>query len=371
MKLPRRGFLASPLAAALPAATGPNAPQIAAIGDGIPYTPEEYAQLLGKLATQGKTTPDNYSLGGAVEELEIRMAKVLGKEAAIWMATGTLANQIGVRVLAGSHRRVLCQAESHLYKDCGDCCQTLSGINMVALAPGKATFSIEDVERAASDSETGRVLTPIGAIQIESPVRRQSGERFDFDQMKRISVWARARKIGMHLDGARLFLECGYTGRSIQEYTALFDTVYVSAYKYFNAPSGAILAGPKSIIEGLYHTRRMFGGGLPHGWPFAAVSLHYLEGFEARYRQAVQTSEAVIESLRGDASFEIARVPNGTNIFRLRPTKVDVGDFQRRLRDAGVLAAAPAAGWMNLQVNETWSRASAAEIAARFRKAAA
>ena len=371
MSVQRRRFLASPLAVAAAASGAAGSTRVLAMGDGVAYTPAEYAQLLGQLAEQGKAKPDNYSLGGSVEELEKRMAGILGKESAIWMATGTLANQIAVRTLAGLRRRVLVQAESHLYKDCGDCCQTLSGLTLVPLAPGKATFTVGEVERAASDAETGRVLTPVGAIQIESPVRRQTGERFDFEEMKKISAWARAHQVGMHLDGARLFLEQGYTRRALPEYTALFDTVYVSAYKYFNAPSGAILAGPKSVIEGLYHTRRMFGGGLPHGWPFAAVTLHHLEGFAARYRKAVDCAEAVIAALTKDTRFEIARVPNGTNIFRLRTTSGDHRAFQLRLDRAGVSTGPPAGQWLSLQVNETWGRAAPEEIVARFRNSAA
>jgi len=365
----RRTLFATPLAAL--AATSPAPARVHATGDGVPYTPEQYAELLGRLAAQGKAQPDNYSLGGAVEELEKRMAEILGKETAIWMATGTLANQIAVRILAGTRRRVLVQAESHLFRDCGDCCQTLSGLNMVGLAPGRATFTLDEVQAAATDAETGRVVVPIGAIQIESPVRRKSGERFDFEEMERISAWARERKIGMHMDGARLFLECGYTGRPIRRYTELFDTVYVSAYKYFNSPSGAVLAGPRSLIDGLFHTRRMFGGGLPHGWPFAAVTSHHLEGFAERYRKAVETSEAVIRALGASAKFEIARIPNGTNIFRIRPVEVSAAEFRRRLEENGVSAAAPAGEWLQLQVNETWNRVSAEELAARFLKAAA
>lgn len=123
----------------------PHAPRVQASSDGVPCTPKQYAELLGQLAAQGKAKPDNCSLGGAVEELELRMARILGKEA-IWMATGTIPNQIAVRTLAGTRHRVLVQAESHLYRDCGDCCQTLSGLNMVRLAPGKATFTLTEVE---------------------------------------------------------------------------------------------------------------------------------------------------------------------------------------------------------------------------------
>jgi threonine aldolase len=297
------------------------------------------------------------------------MAAVLGKEAAVWLPTGTMANHLAVRMLAGERRRVLVQAESHLYKDCGDCAQMLSNLNLIPLAPGKATFTLQDVEAAAFDAGSGRVATPIGAIQIESPVRRKQGECFAFDEMKKISAWARTHKVGMHLDGARLFLESAYAKRPLREYTALFDTVYVSMYKYFNAASGAILAGPKALLTDLFHTRRMFGGGMPHVWPYTAVALHYLEGFEARFRAGVDAGEQVIATLSKDANFGIERVPNGSNIFRFRVLHVNAPVYRNRLESAGITAPPPEGDWFGLQVNETWTRVPAAEITRRFRQA--
>jgi threonine aldolase len=362
----RRRFLASPLAVAFQSAAAEGAAddRVYATGDGIPHPPKEYAALLARLA-EG-VTPDSYSIGGTVEKLEQRMASLLGKEAAVWFPTGTLANHLAVRLLAGNRRRVLVQEQSHLFNDCGDCAQTLSGLTLVPLARGKATFTLEDVEGAAYDAQMGRVLTSIGAIQIESPVRRQNGERFDLEQMKRVTEWARAHKVGLHLDGARIFLEAAYSGRPVKDYCALFDTVYVSLYKYFNAGSGAILTGPKALLDGLYHTRRMFGGGLPHVWPYAAIAMHFADGFEARFRRGVETSETVIQSLSKTPNFAIERIPNGTNIFRLRVFGVNAPVYQMRLADAGVTAPNPSGEWFALQVNETWTRASASEIIRRF-----
>jgi threonine aldolase len=368
----RRSFLATPIAAAalpafaarpLEAAQGPS--QVVAVGDGISHTPAEYANLLEKLS--GGIQPDDYSLGGVVAELEQKMAAILGKEFAVWMPTGTLANHLAVRMLAGDKRRVLVQQESHLYNDCGDCCQTLSGLNLVPLAAGRATFTLEEIQREAERVASGRVAAPIGAIQIETPVRRKMGEAFDFDQMKRISAWARERGIGLHLDGARLFLASAYSGIPVRQYAALFDTVYVSLYKYFNAASGAILAGEKSLLENSFHTRRMFGGGLCHSWPFAAVAMHYIEGFEARYATAVTLSQQVIAELEGDSRFRVSRVPRGTNIFYLG-VKV-AGAYRHRAFEAGITLAEPREDSFAVQVNETWNRATPAEIVARLRRA--
>src|SRR6185436_20892339 len=99
------------------------------------------------------------------------------------------------------------------------------------------------------------------------------------------------------LDGARLLIEAVYTRMAPADYAALFDTVYISLYKYLNAAAGAVLAGPRALLEDLYHQRRMFGGGLPHVWPYAAVASHYLDGFPQRFRKGVETAEAVIASL--------------------------------------------------------------------------
>jgi threonine aldolase len=363
----RRSFLATPLAAAFQIAAAEPEKRIYATGDGIRHTPAEYAELLARLAPN--LTPDSYSQGGPVEQLESRVAAALGKESAVWLPTGTLANHLAVRLLAGNKRRVLVQAEGHLFRDEGDCAQTLSGLHLVPLAPGSATFTLKDVEQAAYDSTEGRVLTPIGALQIETPVRRRQGESFAFEEMKKISTWARAHGVGLHLDGARLFLESAYTNRPVKEYAALFDTVYISMYKYFNAAAGAVLAGPKALLADLYHTRRMFGGGLAHVWPYAAVALHYMPGFEDRFRAAVETSERVIATLSKDSNFAVERIPGGTNIFRLRVYNVNAPVYQQRLDNAGITTAPPAGDWFGIQVNETWLRLPADEIVTRFRQA--
>ena len=187
------------LALPVPALGSPhfNDKQIMAdfIGDGLNFTPSEYAQLLVKLTADKKVEADSYSLGGSIETLEIKFASLLGKEAAIFMPTGTLANQLAIRVLAGNSSRVIVQEESHVYNDSGDACQVLSNLNLLPLAAGKATFTLDEVDRLVKKSAIGRVPEKIGVISIESPVRRKSGEVFDYEEMKRISSYARGQHI--------------------------------------------------------------------------------------------------------------------------------------------------------------------------------
>ena len=339
--------------------------------DGLVHSPRDYAALLQRITADGATVEDYYSQNGAVAQLETACARLLGKEAAVFMPTGTLANHLAVRALAGTDRRVIVQHESHFYNDTGDCAQTLSQLNLVPLARGQATFSLADVKELVGRTASGRVATRVGVIAIETPVRRKAGEQFAMDELRRVAAYARSEGIRLHLDGARMLLACAYSGLSPAEYAAMFDTVYISLWKGLNAASGAILAGPKSLLESMYHTRRMFGGGLPQAWPFAAVALHYLEGFVDRFRAGVQVSEAFIKELENRGGVKAIRIAQGTNIFRIPVTGVDIVKMSAALVTRGIEVVAPAAGspTMNLLVNESWARRPASELAAEFLRA--
>lgn len=339
-------------------------------GDGIALAPSAYATLLQRLSTARPVQDDSYLLGGEVEAFERQWATLLGKERAVFMPSGTLANQLALRVLAGERRRVIVQETSHIYNDTGDACQTLSGLTLMPLAPNGATFTRADVDAVITRTASGRVSTGVGALAIESPIRRLSGQLFDWEEAKRVTAFARERNIGTHLDGARLFIASAYTGVSPAEYAAPFDTVYVSLWKYFNCGQGAILAGPARVLEGLFHVRRMFGGNLAQGWPAAVVARHYMDGFIDRLKAAIAVSENLFAALSRHPRVAVERVPNGTNITRLTLRGMNPATVASRLAERGIrLPSASAAGVVTLGVNETWTRLPAADLIRAFEQA--
>ena len=338
-------------------------------GDGVGLTPAQYAALMVRLLDEKAMTPDSYSLGGIVEELESQCARLLGKERAIFMPTGTLANHMAVRALAGGSSRVIVQEQSHFYQDEGDCAQTLSNLTLMPLAPGRAAFTADEVQHLLDQTKSARVVSRVSVLAVETPVRRKQGEHVDAAELSRIIAIAKREGIRLHLDGARLFLQAAYTGENIVDYVKPFDTVYVSLYKYFNAASGAILAGPRDVIDGMYHGRRMFGGGLNTVWPFAVVALHYLDGFSQRYGSAVRVSEDWIKGLGQQEAFAIERIPSGTNLFRLRVRGADPAAFQKRLAARGVMLPAPQGDAFLVGVNETLNRTTAQELTDAFTRA--
>jgi threonine aldolase len=377
MSTSRRTFLQSAAwsSAALaqtapPPSSVPPERRVSFSGDGVALTPGEYARLVTKIADGHGIVADTYLQGGAVEQLEQRFAKLLGKERALFLPTGTLANHMAVRELAGDNRRVIVQQESHLYCDEGDCAQLLSGLNLVPLGPGRATFRLDEVVPVVERSAGPPYPAPVGALAIESPVRRASGEVVDFEEMKKICAYAREHHIGTHLDGARVFLASAYTGISPTDYAALFDTVYVSMYKYFNAPFGAVLAGPAAMMARISNLRHVFGSMIYHGWEPAAIALHYYEGFRERYQTAVHNGETLLKLLEAQGRIKVERVNRGSNIFGIRLATGTIGPLQQRLAQSGILIrGGKDATATTIQVNETLSRRPAEEIAQEFARA--
>lgn len=339
-------------------------------GDGIGLQPQEFTELLNALCQDKELETDNYLLGGEVEDFEAYCAELLGKEMAVFMPSGTLANQLALRQLAGDKRRVIVPGLSHVYNDTGDASQNLSNLNLIPLAQDRSTFTLEEVQTVIDRTEGGRVTAEVGAILIESPIRRLAGEMVDWEETKRITEFAKDKGIGTHLDGARMFIASAYTGISPAEYAQPFDMVYFSLWKYFNCGIGAILAGNKADLENMFHTRRMFGGNLYAGWSAALVARHYMDGFVERLGSAVALSEDFYRAIDQHPAFDIARIPNGTNLSRVTLSGTDGEEFRERLAEQGILLGRPNAdNRFTLGVNETWNRTTANELALAFTNA--
>lgn len=304
--------------------------------DGLGLSPKDYISLLSQLVDSQEVVADVYCLGAVMEAFEKKMAKALGKEKAIYMPTGTLANHIALRVHSPRRKKILVQQQSHIYRDCGDAIPQLSGIQLLPLAADGITFSLADVKKSLQDTAVEKVHTGIDAIAIETPVRRQHLRRFDFGEMKKISQLARQKGIGLHLDGARIFGEAAISGISVKKYSELFDTVYVSLYKYFNSIAGAILAGPASMIDGLHNERRMFGGGLRSAWENVVVADYFFEGFEKRFQEGQRVGKVFLEKLAASGLFRFKAFEDGTNVYQLFLEKGDPAIFRKKILAKGI-----------------------------------
>lgn len=357
-----QGSLVAAVAAAMPgeaeaqSAAAPAFPPIDArsvwlVGDDAPPDPVAMATRLAELARMHPEVRDRYQQKGAVETLERAFATLLGKEDCAFFATGTLANHVAVRVLCGEHRRALVQQESHLYRDESDAAQRLSGINLVPLATGRASPSLDEVRAAIDASENGPYPLKIGAVSLESPVRRVDGEMLPLALVRDIASLARAHGARLHLDGARLLL--ARPDLDIPAYAAPFDTVYVSLYKYLGAPFGAVLAGSKAEIAEARDLRHVFGGGLYQAWMPAVLALDALPAFRQQIGQAHARVRKLIDALVASGRARERSAAEASNIFWLEmPQALAEAAFERG-RQAGIRVGRWQDGRIPLHANTT------------------
>jgi len=289
--------------------------------DGLDLSPTLYAQLLELLTQEKGFEPDAYGLGGMIHQFEEKVALVLGKEKAIFMPTGTLANHIALRKHCTTNKRAIVQYESHINRDSGDCATTLSGINLITLGSKNSIYTLDELQSLLKDNQNGKVKTPIGVLSLETPIRRKNLQRIPFSEIETITSVAKENNIALHLDGARLYIDAAFSGKDIKEYTKLFDTVYLSMYKSFNAVSGAILAGSKKIIDGLHNERRMFGGGLPSSWQQIAIADYFFDNYANRYSKALEQFDVFKSLIEKSEKFQISALKNGSSVFKLTSKK--------------------------------------------------
>jgi threonine aldolase len=295
-------------------------------GDGEMFEPEDYITELSKFSAVNKFEKDRYGVGGIVAALENKFAEITGKEKAIFMPSGTMANQLALSILSGENSKIFVQDTSHVYRDEADAAQTVFNKRLMPLAAGETFFTAQQLKHSIESLEHEEVFkTGIGAVSIENPVRRTQGKSVPLEEIRKISAYCRDKNIKLHLDGARIFIAAAWTGVSLKEYASYFDTVYISLYKYLGASAGAVLCGSKEVIEKMPHLIKVHGGSMYGNWTNAAMALHRLEGFGIRLKDAIKMSSEIFSTINKFSGIRITPLPGGTNIYSLELSKVTDG----------------------------------------------
>ena len=333
MSVNRRNFLKasglSLLPAVLPAAPilannvnkkpiAANDPVVKLFGDGEFYDGLPYLEQLQAANSKQQIKVDRYGSGGAVEELEKKFEAITGKEKAIYMPSGTMANQLAIAMLSGENTKVFVQDTSHVYRDEADAAQSIFNKRLMPLAKNQTFFTADELKKAIENLDSEEVFkSGLGCVSIENPVRRTDGRMIPIDELKKISEYCRSKNIKLHLDGARIYMASAWSGVSIKEYASYFDTVYISLYKYLGASGGAILCGERSLIEKMPHMIKIHGGNMFGNWLNAAMASYKLEGIEERLQEAIKRSKEIFASLNQIPGIKISPLDGGTNIYSM------------------------------------------------------
>lgn len=360
------------LAESVRAQEPPVARPVKFFGDGETFEPEDYISELGKINAAGKIERDRYGIGGAVAALEKKFTEITGKERAVFMPSGTMANQLAIAVLSGESSKVFVQDTSHVFRDEADAAQSVFSKRLYPLAPGDTYFTASQLQQTIESLPNEEVFrTGIGAVSIENPVRRTDGKQVPIDEIRKISTYCRSNNIKLHLDGARLFMASAWSGVPIREYASHFDTVYISLYKYFGASAGAVLCGSKEVIDKMGHLIKVHGGSMYGNWANAAMALHRIEGFEERLQAAIKRSAEIFAALNKLPFIRITALPGGTNIYSFELAReIDGRKLQEKLnKEFNIRMPRPNdKGQGQLMVNETVLYQSADYVIDAFKK---
>lgn len=310
-----------------------NNKSVSFIGDGASLSPTEYIDKLRLIDEDVEINKDTYGKGGVVAVLEEAFADITGKEAAIYIPTGTLANQLAISQLSAEKTKVFVQDSSHIYRDEADAAQAVFRKRLMPLAEEAVYFTAGELASAIDSLSSKEVFkSGVGVVSIENPVRRKMGATVPLKEIEAISQFCKQNDIKMHLDGARLFLASAWTGTTIKAYSLPFDTVYISLYKYLGAAGGAMLCGDRSFIDKIPHLIKVHGGTIYQNWMNAAVALEKLKTIEETLLLVVEKANRVVKGLDELEKVEVKAVESGTNIYTIKIAKgVDKEAFINKL----------------------------------------
>ena len=255
---------------------------------------------------------DQFGEDPTINELQARIAALLGKEASIWLPSGTMANQVALRALTRPGDDVIVSRESHaVWHETGGGAAN-AGVQFTEIGCNGRFTAREFVDSIKPRDHM--LYPPTTLVEVENTHNRAGGIVIDQDEATRICAAARERHITTFLDGARLWNASIASGRSVAELAAPFDVVSVALSKGLGAPAGTMLAGPRDVIRTCVRHRRMFGGAMRQIGILGAAGLYALDHHMDRLADDHANAQLIASRLRTNERVRLASDPVETNI---------------------------------------------------------
>jgi threonine aldolase len=279
---------------------------------------------------------DQYGEDPSVNRLQERLAELLGKEAALFVPSGTMANQIALKILTRPGDDVVVGDEAHIVWHESGAAAANSGVQFTVVGQG-GLFTAADL-RAACKPPGHIVFPPTTLVAIENTHNRGGG--VVFPQAEVVAICETARELGLasYLDGARLFNAAAASGHSLAELAAPFDFVSVALSKGLGCPVGSLIAGRYAGIVRARRARRMFGGAMRQSGILAAAGLYALDHNFSRLVDDHANARLLAERLAGlrGVRLDLATVQSNIVILRMEEGAPDAATIVARAEEAGV-----------------------------------
>lgn len=280
---------------------------------------------------------DQFGEDPTINLLQKRIAEMLGKEDALWMPTGTMANQVALRTLTNPGDDVIVCRESHAVWHETGAAAANSGVQFTEIG-NKGIFTLEEFLSSIKPREH-IILPPTTLVQIENTHNRSGGIVFPSDEVAKICDSARERKISTYLDGARLWNTAVAENITPKVLARTFDLVSVAFSKGLGAPGGSMLAGNKDIIKKAMRFRRMFGGAMRQVGIFAAACIYAIDNNFQRLEQDHINAKIIAKRLSESdrVIIDIDSVKTNIIVFNLSEDAPEAAAVVFRANEKGVL----------------------------------
>jgi len=283
---------------------------------------------------------DQFGEDPTINELQARVAGLLGKEAALWLPSGTMANQVALRALTRPGDDVIVSRESHaVWHETGGGAAN-AGVQFTEIGCAGRFTAREFVD--AIKPRDHMLYPPTTLVEVENTHNRAGGIVIDQDEATRICTAARERQITSFLDGARLWNAAVASGRSAGQLAAPFDVVSVALSKGLGAPAGTMLAGSRDVIRDCVRHRRLLGGAMRQIGILGGAGLYALDHHLDRLAEDHANAQLIASRLRANSRVRLAADPVETNIviFSIADEGPDAAAVVAAARAGGVWVVA-------------------------------
>ncbi|GBD35247.1 L-allo-threonine aldolase [bacterium HR36] len=272
-----------------------------------------------------------------VRRLEERVAELLGKEAALFVPSGTMSNQICIKAHTQPGDELICDVNSHIYNYEAGGPAVLSGVMCRTIEGDCGVFDVADLEGLIRPENDHLVRTRL--VCLENTHNRGGGKIFPLEKIRAIASWAHRHGLLVHLDGARLWNASIATGVPLRDWAEHCDSVSVCFSKGLGAPVGSALAGTKDFVKRARKIRKLFGGGMRQAGVLAAAALYALEHHFHRLAEDHHHAQMLAQAVRNSPHLLLHPSVIETNILYadVEPGWSTAPDFARALAQHGVL----------------------------------
>jgi threonine aldolase len=275
-----------------------------------------------------------------VNRLQEQLAALLGKEAALFVPSGTMSNQICIKAHTQPGDELLCEAGCHIYNYEAGGPAVLSGVTCRTIPGDYGILDVTQLEDKVRGDNEHLVRTRL--VCLENTHNRGGGRVYPLEKIEAISAWARKHGLAMHLDGARLWNAIVATGVPAKQWTQHFDSVSVCFSKGLGAPVGSALAGAREFVARARRIRKLFGGGLRQVGVLAAAALYALDNHIERLAEDHKNAQTIAQAIAQTPGLRLDPPDVETNLiwFQVEPELGTAKDVAALLKQRGVLVHA-------------------------------